>query len=147
MSYKSIPRVMLCGHILDSVLEIKSIFLTCIYICRIVLGEHFYEYCVIMVKKLFLAKYIKGPMLILKTMTVCTVNLKHDKRDTLTKQLFTNIFWTTPKLEIDCCQGTNIFSVVFPAKCIMFERKLVCRLTPWVNCNLICLKDEISCII
>lgn len=92
VSHKSIPRVMLCGHVPDSVLEIKSIFLTCIYICRIVLGEHFNEYCVIVVKKLFLAKYIIGPMLILKTMTVCTVNLKHDKQDTLTKQLFTNIF-------------------------------------------------------
>lgn len=116
MSHKSIPRVMLCGHVPDSVLEIKSIFLTCIYICRIVLGEHFYEYCVIMVKKLFLAKYIIGPMLILKTMTVCTVNLKHDKRDTLTKQLFTNIFWTTQKLEIDCCLGDKHFLCCLPSK-------------------------------
>lgn len=92
VSHKSIPRVMLCGYVPDFVLEIKNVILTCIHICRLVLGEQFYEYCVIMVKKLFLAKYIKGPMLILKTMTVCTVNLKHDKRDTLTKQLFTNIF-------------------------------------------------------
>lgn len=51
VSHKSIPRVMFCGHVPDFVLEIKNIFLTFIYICRIVLGEHFYEYCVIMVKK------------------------------------------------------------------------------------------------
>lgn len=57
----------------------------CIHICRLVLGENFYKYCVTMAKKkrLFLAKYIIEPMLILKTMTACTVKLKHDKRDTL----------------------------------------------------------------
>lgn len=52
VSHKRIPRVMFCGHVPDFVLEIKNIFLTFIYICRIVLGEHFYEYCVIMVKKI-----------------------------------------------------------------------------------------------
>lgn len=35
-----------------------------IHICRLELGEIFYEYCVIMEKRLFLAKYIIGSMLI-----------------------------------------------------------------------------------
>lgn len=70
---------MFCGYIFDFVFEIKSIFFICIYICRIVLGEYFYEYCVIMVKKLFFVKYIKGLMFILKMMIVCIVNLKYDK--------------------------------------------------------------------
>lgn len=43
---------MFCGYVFDFVFEIKSIFFICIYICRIVLGEYFYEYCVIMVKKI-----------------------------------------------------------------------------------------------
>lgn len=35
-----------------------------IHICRLELGDIFYEYCVIMEKRLFLAKYIIGSMLI-----------------------------------------------------------------------------------
>lgn len=49
--YKSIFCVMFCGYVFDFVFEIKNIFFIFIYICRIVLGEYFYEYCVIMVKK------------------------------------------------------------------------------------------------
>lgn len=83
VSHKSIPRVMLCGYVPDFVLEIKNIILTCIHICRLVLGEQFYEYCVIMVKKIIPSNIHNRTMLILKTIAVCTVNLKHDKRDTL----------------------------------------------------------------
>lgn len=107
------------------------------------------ECCVIMVKKkrLFLAKYIIGLMLILKTMTVCTVNLKHDKQDTLIKQLFTNIVWTTIILEKWLLSWGKIYLLLSSQQnvWIIIEGKLVCRLAPRVNSNLICLKDKISC--